>query len=172
MNLFSIIFYLLLFVLEFKVIKINMTSQNTHNEFFIPSKNTQKFYSFSNEKYKAKFPTLMKVNHLNPFITNIRSDYYKEVVLRSYIEKYKKETTSKKPKLPKLNPMTSFTNTKKLSKIFLQLNNNSNYQKRNFHFTKVNALNNNCNGLSLSFSNTIIRKSMNRSLSSMSFFRS
>ena len=69
---------------------MNMTSLNTNNEIFIPSKNKQKFYSFSNEKYKEKFPTLMKVNHLNPFMTNIKSDYYKEVVLRSYIEKYKK----------------------------------------------------------------------------------
>ena len=94
-----------------------MTSLNTNNEIFIPSKNKQKFYSLSNEKYKEKFPTLMKVNHLIPFMTNIKSDYYKEVVLRSYIEKYKKESTIKKPKLPKLNPMTSFTNTKKLSKI-------------------------------------------------------
>ena len=151
---------------------MNMTSQNTNNEIFMPSKNKQKFYSFSNEKYKAKFPTLMKVNHLNPFMTNIKKDYYKEIVLRSYIEKYKKESTTKKPKLPKLNPMTSFTNIKKLSKIFLQLNNNSNYQNRNVHFTKINAFSNINSGLSLSFSNTIIRKSMNRSLSSMSFFRS
>lgn len=149
-----------------------MTSLNTNNEIFIPSKNKQKFYSFSHEKYKEKFPTLMKVNHLNPFMTNIKSDYYKEVVLRSYIEKYKKESTIKKPKLPKLNPMTSFTNTKKLSKIFLQLNNNSHYQNRNVHFTKINAFTNINNSLSLSFSNTIIRKSMNRSLSSMNFFRS
>ena len=149
-----------------------MTSLNTNNEIFIHSKNKQKFYSFSNEKYKENFPTLMKVNHLNPFMTNIKSDYYKEVVLRSYIEKYKKESTIKKPKLPKLNPMTSFTNTKKLSKIFLQLNNNSHYQNRNVHFTKINAFTNINNSLSLSFSNTIIRKSMNRSLSSMNFFRS
>lgn len=172
-----------------------MTFQREKNDLNMSLK--KKLSSFSSEKQKSKFPTISKLTHTNTFMTYLRNDKYKEILAKSYFEKYKKETMQKKKKLPKLNNIQPFHDfgQKKLSKIFIQLNpkdtsdnNNPNHLNLFFRNRKtqnclkigfnsfVHSNNNNHNsviidGLSLSFSNILIRNSMNRSSSTVNFYK-
>lgn len=175
-----------------------MTFQRGKNELNMSLK--KKLSSFSNEKQNSYFPTISKLTHTNTFMTYLRNDKYKKILAKSYFEKYKKEAMQKKKKLPKLNNIQPFHDfgQKKLSKVVIQLNpkdtsennnniNNPNHMNLFFRNRKTqNCLkrgfnsfvhsNNNRNsviidGLSLSFSNILIRNSMNRSSSTINFYR-